>query len=84
MHSIQFAFSYRAMFKLGAKIFFLLLCLLFKNMPAVYSVDRCNFEGLKLIGPGIETICIRAQLKEHSIVDRLAVSDLQIIATGRS
>ena len=33
-----------AMFKLGAKNSFL-LCLLVKNMPAVYSADRCNFES---------------------------------------
>ena len=33
----------RAMFKLGAKILFV-LWLLVKNMSAVYSADRCNSE----------------------------------------
>ena len=31
------------MFKLGAKNLFV-LCLLVKNMSAVYSADRCNFK----------------------------------------
>ena len=35
--------------------------------------------------PGMETISTRAQLKEHSILDNSAISDLEIItATGRS
>ena len=33
--------AHRAMFKLGAKIVFL-LCLLVKNVSADYSADRCN------------------------------------------
>ena len=36
--------THRAIFKLGAKHLFL-LCLLVKNMPAVYSADRCNFKS---------------------------------------
>ena len=35
--------AHRAMFKLGAKIVFL-LCLLVKNISAVYSADRCYSE----------------------------------------
>ena len=34
--------SHRAMFKIGAKQLFS-LCLLVKNVPAVYSADRSNF-----------------------------------------
>ena len=36
------AMSHRAMFKLGGKILFV-LCLLVKNLSAVYSADRCDF-----------------------------------------
>ena len=43
------------------------------------------FQSLKLTVPGMETISTRAELKEHSILDHLAISDLQIVtATGRS
>ena len=34
--------AHRAMFKLGGKKLFV-LCLLVKNVSAVYSADRCNF-----------------------------------------
>ena len=34
--------AHRAMFKLGAKNL-LVLCLLVKNVSAVYSADRCDF-----------------------------------------
>ena len=43
------------------------------------------FQSLKLTVPGMEIISTRAELKEHSILDHLATSDLQIItSTGRS
>ena len=35
------------------------------------------FESLKLAVPGMETISTRAKMKEHSILDRLAISALQ-------
>ena len=35
--------SHRAMFKLGGKKIFV-LCLLVKNVSAVYSADRCSFK----------------------------------------
>ena len=34
--------THRAMFKLGGKNLFV-LCLLVKNLSAVYSADRCDF-----------------------------------------
>ena len=37
--------SHRAMFKLGGKKLFV-LCLLVKNVSAVYSADRCDFSML--------------------------------------
>ena len=44
----MFVFSlhaHRAMFKLGGKKLFV-LCLLVKNVSAVYSADRCDFSML--------------------------------------
>ena len=35
-------YPHRAMFKLGGKNLFV-LCLLVKNLSAVYSADRCDF-----------------------------------------
>ena len=37
--------THRAMFKLGGKKLFV-LCLLVKNVSAVYSADRCDFSML--------------------------------------
>ena len=55
------------------------ICQLFTVLTGVI------LESLKLTVPGMETISTRAELKEHSILDHLAISDLQIItATGRS
>ena len=64
-----FASSHRAMFKLGAKIVFL-LCLLVKNMSAVYSADRCNSEESDnavqdLYGIGGDISAERAHKPEH-------------------
>ena len=43
------------------------------------------YESLNLTVPGMESISTRAELKEQSILDHLAISDLQIItASGRS
>ena len=39
---VIFPKSHRAMFKLGGKNLFV-LCLLVKNLSAVYSADRCDF-----------------------------------------
>ena len=76
--------SHRAMFKLGAKNL-ILLCHLVKNIQLFTVLTGVIFESLKLTVPGMETISTRAELKEHSILDHLAISDLQIItATGRS
>ena len=40
-----FTKAHRAMFKLGGKKLFV-LCLLVKNVSAVYSADRCDFSML--------------------------------------
>ena len=61
--------THRAMFKLGAKIVFL-LCLLVKNMSAVYSADRCNSEESDnavqdLYGIGGDISAERAHKPEH-------------------
>jgi len=43
------------------------------------------FQSLKVTLPGMETISARAELKEHSILDYLAISYWPIsTATGRS
>ena len=55
------------------------ICQLFTVLTGVV------FESLKLTVPGMETISTRAKMIEHSILDHLAISDLQIIsASGRS
>ena len=42
-------------------------------------LDRCNLSESELTVPGRETIFTRAEMKEHLILDNLAISDLQII-----
>ena len=49
------------------------ICQLFTVLTGVI------FQMSELPDPGMETISTRAQLKEHSILDNLAISDLQII-----
>ena len=72
--------THRAIFKLGAKKL-ILLCLLVKNCLTV--LIGVIFDSPKLTVPGIVTIFTTAELKEHLILDNLAISDLQIItATG--
>ena len=44
------------MFKLGAK-FFSVLCLLAKNMSAVYSADRCNFKESEKVAQDLNWTC---------------------------
>ena len=48
-------------------------------------LSSCNLLESELTVPGLETISTRAEMKEHLILDNLAISDLQIItASGRS
>ena len=42
-------------------------------------LGRGNILESELTVPGKETIFTRAEMKEHSILDNLAISDLQII-----
>ena len=42
-------------------------------------LSRGNILESELTVPGRETIFTRARMKEHSILDNLAISDLQII-----
>ena len=42
-------------------------------------LDRGNIIKSEVTVPGRETIFIRAEMREHSILDNLAISDLQII-----
>ena len=42
-------------------------------------LSRGNILESELTVPGKETIFTRARMKEHSILDNLAISDLQII-----
>ena len=47
--------THRAMFKLGCKKLFA-LCLLVKNVSAVYSADRCNFYESEKAVPDLSRI----------------------------
>ena len=42
-------------------------------------LDRGNIIKSEVTVQGRETIFIRAEMREHSILDNLAISDLQII-----
>ena len=43
------------------------------------SLCRCDLLESELTVPGGETVFTRAEMKEHSILDYSAVSDLQIV-----
>ena len=79
-----FTTSHRAMFKLGAKHSFFYVSRL--RIYQLFTVlTGVIFESMKVTVPGMETISTRAELKGHSILNNLAISDLQIItSTGRS
>ena len=67
----SFATPHRAMFKSGGQLLSV-LC-------------RCNLLEIDLTVPGMETIFTKAEMKERSILDNLAISNLQIITeSGRS
>ena len=42
-------------------------------------LSRGNMLQSELTVPGMETVFTRAEMKEHSILDNLIISDLQII-----
>ena len=57
------------MFKLGGKKLFV-LCLLVKNVSAVYSADRCDFSIAAVTGSG--QVHMGARLMTHKILYQLA------------
>ena len=56
-----------------------MISVLHKQGQLLSVLCRCNLLGSELTVPGMETIFTIAEMKEHSIMDNLAILDLQII-----
>ena len=58
------------------------MAVIIKCLAQARSAALCGKQKSELSVPGMETISTRAKMKEHSILDNLAISDLQIIAAS--